>query len=87
MKKSDPILSKIGGKTFKNQPMEQLLGLWRIPFNDEIEPLKVETALRERIKELNCLYGIAHLVERHSDSIDDLLRDLVNFFTSFVAIS
>ncbi|MFH1993370.1 MAG: LuxR C-terminal-related transcriptional regulator [Pseudomonadota bacterium] len=36
-------------------------------------------ALRERIKELNCLYGIAQLAERHSDSVEDLLRDLVNF--------
>ncbi|MEW6673372.1 MAG: helix-turn-helix transcriptional regulator [Thermodesulfobacteriota bacterium] len=53
--------------------------LWRIPFNNEIEPSKVETALRERIKELNCLYGIAQLAERHSDSIEALLRDLVNF--------
>lgn len=36
-------------------------------------------ALRERIKELNCLYGISQLAERHPDSIDDLLQDLVNF--------
>jgi len=36
-------------------------------------------ALRERIKELNCLYGIAQLAELHPDSIEDLLRDLVNF--------
>jgi hypothetical protein len=53
--------------------------LWRIPFNEESEPSKVEVALRERIKELNCLYGIAKLAEQHSDSIDDLLRDLVRF--------
>ena len=53
--------------------------LWRIPFNNEIEPSKLLSALRERIKELNCLYGIARLAERHPDSIEDLLRDLVNF--------
>lgn len=53
--------------------------LWRIAFNDETEPDKVVLALRERIKELNCLYGIAQLAELHSDSIDGLLRDLVNF--------
>ena len=56
-----------------------LFRLWRIPFNNEIEPSKLLIALRERIKELNCLYGIARLAERHPDSIEDLLRDLVNF--------
>jgi DNA-binding CsgD family transcriptional regulator len=65
-------------KGFK-KPRDDLSLLWRIPFNDEIEPSKVEIALRERIKELNCLYGIAQLAEEHSDSIDDLLRDLVRF--------
>lgn len=53
--------------------------LWRIPFREETEPEKVEIALRERIKELNCLYTIAQLAERHSDSVEELLKDLVNF--------
>jgi DNA-binding CsgD family transcriptional regulator len=61
------------------KPTDDLSLLWRIPFNKEIEPSKVEIALRERIKELNCLYGIAKLAEHHSDSSDDLLRDLVRF--------
>jgi len=65
-------------KNFKNTPKE-LFSLWRIPFNNERDPLKLVVALRERIKELNCLYGIAHLAERHSDSIEDLLQELVNF--------
>ena len=71
-------LPQKGLKTFQN-PMKDLPRLWRIPFNKDIEPTKVETALRERIKELNCLYGIVQLTELHSDSIEDLLRDLVNF--------
>lgn len=53
--------------------------LWRIPLNNETEPSKVEVALRERIKELNCLYGIAQLAERHMDSLEELLSDLVDF--------
>jgi len=65
--------------TDSRNPPKELFKLWRIPFNNEIEPSKLIIALRERIKELNCLYGIAHLAERHSDSIEDLLRDLVNF--------
>jgi DNA-binding CsgD family transcriptional regulator len=58
---------------------EDLSFLWRIPPSQETEPAKVEIALRERIKELNCLYGIAQLAERYSDSMDELLRRLVNF--------
>ncbi len=65
-------------KEFINLP-EELFRLWRIPFNDEIEPPKLMLALRERIKELNCLYGIGQLAERHSDSVEDLLRDIVKF--------
>ena len=53
--------------------------LWRIPFPTEMEPKKIESALRERIKELNCLYGVSQLAERHMYSLDDLLQELVNF--------
>jgi DNA-binding CsgD family transcriptional regulator len=53
--------------------------LWRIPFSSENDPYKVEIALRERIKELNCLYGISQLAERNLHSLDNLLQELVNF--------
>jgi DNA-binding CsgD family transcriptional regulator len=58
---------------------KELALLWRIPLPSEIEPQQVEAALRERIKELNCLYGISQLAERHLHSLDDLLHELVNF--------
>ena len=60
-------------------PNTELARLWRIPFSDETEQLKVENALHERIKELNCLYGVSQLAERHFNSLDDLLEELVNF--------
>ncbi len=60
-------------------PNKELALLWRIPFTEETEPSKVERALRERIKELNCLYGVSKLAERHPDSVEHLLKDLVNF--------
>jgi len=60
-------------------PSKDLALLWRIPFPTEIEPNKVEFALRERIKELNCLYGVSQLAERNLYSLDDLLQELVNF--------
>jgi len=60
-------------------PTTELAKLWRIPFSNETEFSNIENALRERIKELNCLYGVSQLAERHFNSLDDLLNDLVNF--------
>jgi DNA-binding CsgD family transcriptional regulator/putative transposon-encoded protein len=60
-------------------PREWLSLLWRIQQDQEMGPEKVELALRERIKELNCLYGIARLAERYYDSMDDFLKCLVDF--------
>jgi len=60
-------------------PTKDLAFLWRIPFSSESDPDKVGIALRERIKELNCLYGISQLAERNPDSLDTLLQELVNF--------
>jgi len=60
-------------------PSKELALLWRIPFPAETEPSRVELALRERIKELNCLYGISQLAERHLYSLESLLQELVNF--------
>ena len=74
-------LARTARKAFQNSMKDQSR-LWRIPSNHEVEHSKVEIALRERIKELNCLYGIARLTELHSDSIEDLLRDLVNVLPS-----
>jgi len=65
------------GRDFQNGNRD-LFRLWRIPFNNETDPSKLMGALRERIKELNCLYGIARLAELHPDSVEDLLRDLVS---------
>ncbi len=60
-------------------PSKELALLWRIPFPTEIEPDKMESALRERIKELNCLYGISQLAERNLYSMDNLIEEIVNF--------
>jgi len=56
-----------------------LLQLWRIPLICEAEQKNVDISLRERIKELNCLYGIARLAERYGDSMDNFLSFLVDF--------
>ena len=78
MAKAKSRLFQTPGKDLQS-PAKDLYRLWRIPFNNDVEPSKLMIALRERIKELNCLYGIAQLAELHSDSIEDLLRDLTNF--------
>jgi DNA-binding CsgD family transcriptional regulator len=63
----------------KFKPGDLLSYLWRIPQHSEVEPEKIDIALRERIKELNCLYGIARLAERYYNSMDDFLKYLVDF--------
>ena len=68
--------NKISDQRFLNTELAQL---WRIPFSDETKQPQVENALRERIKELNCLYGISQLAERHFNNLDNLLEDLVDF--------
>ncbi|MBU1229799.1 MAG: sensor histidine kinase [Proteobacteria bacterium] len=37
---------------------------------------RIERALRERVKELNCLYGISHLAQNRELSLDDLIRQV-----------
>ena len=37
---------------------------------------EVEKALRERVKELNCLYGISQLIEAHESALDRILQGL-----------
>jgi DNA-binding CsgD family transcriptional regulator len=72
-------LNSSEGKSYVPFPSKDLALLWRIPFPTETEPDKVEYALRERIKELNCFYGISQLAERHLYSLNTLLQELVNF--------
>jgi DNA-binding CsgD family transcriptional regulator len=62
-----------------NFASKELARLWRIPFSNESDPDKVERSLRERIKELNCLYGISQLAERNLHSMETMLQELVNF--------
>lgn len=44
----------------------------------EKEKSKIEHTLRERIKELNCLYGVAELIEENEDDIDAAMNGIVN---------
>ncbi len=60
-------------------PSIDLAFLWRIPVPTDSVTGKVELALRERIKELNCLYGISQLAERNLYSLEGLLEELVSF--------
>ena len=53
------------------------LGPWEIVPGEESDPAKVVHALGERIKELNCLYGIAQLAERFPSSLRDVLAGAV----------
>ncbi len=48
------------------------------PIRDKEEREKIENALRERVKELRCLYGIAKLVELHEPNLDAILQGAVD---------
>jgi DNA-binding NarL/FixJ family response regulator len=51
--------------------------LWRVLPSDETSPRRLAHHLTERIKELNCLYGIAQLAERHPSRMDAILAGTV----------
>lgn len=42
------------------------------------EKQQIECSLRERCKELNCLYGLSELIELHDPSINKILRGLIH---------
>ncbi len=46
--------------------------------NEATSSRDVECALRERAKELNCLYGISRLIESHGKSLDSVLEGIVD---------
>jgi DNA-binding CsgD family transcriptional regulator len=58
---------------------QSLTDYWKLPQSTESDPQKIVIALHERIKELNCLYGISQLADHYADSIEHLLKGLVNF--------
>ncbi len=60
-------------------PARDMTPLWRIPLPAGADSAGIESALRERVKELNCLYAVSQLAERHMYSLDGLLQELVNF--------
>jgi len=47
-------------------------------FEDITEQRRVEFALRERVKELSCLYAVSILVERRSAPIGQILQDVAD---------
>ncbi|KKK69663.1 hypothetical protein LCGC14_2931790, partial [marine sediment metagenome] len=42
------------------------------------EQKKIQHALGERVKELNCLYGISEAVDRCGDLLDELLQQVAD---------
>jgi DNA-binding CsgD family transcriptional regulator len=49
----------------------------RIGDSSQLVSSETERRLRERIKELNCLYGLSRLVETHDTDLDAILQGLV----------
>ncbi|MDH3258002.1 MAG: LuxR C-terminal-related transcriptional regulator [Deltaproteobacteria bacterium] len=61
----------------KDQAVPPFPFRWLLAPSEESDPARVEWALRERIKELNCLYAIAQLAEPANGTIDEVLEGTV----------
>ena len=51
---------------------------WRLLIEDENSPEQTSIALKERIKELNCLYAISQLIERENCPLEEFLAMVVD---------
>jgi len=65
-KKGEPVIAGVKNSTPTNNRAS------------ESELYELNYILRERIKEINCLYGISRLVEERNTSIDTILQGVVN---------
>ncbi|TNF47562.1 LuxR family transcriptional regulator [bacterium] len=63
------------GQEKKDEPIASFR--WRLPTQIESDPTRAEWALRERVKELNCLYAIAQLAEAGDGPIEEILKVVV----------
>ena len=75
----EPVSPSAADSRYPSFPAKDLALLWPISYPTGIEAEEVEHALRERVKELNCLYGLSQLAERNLYSLENLLQELVNF--------
>jgi DNA-binding NarL/FixJ family response regulator len=50
---------------------------WRLPTQIESDPTRAVRALKERVKELNCLYAIAQLAEAGDGPVEEILKVVV----------
>lgn len=61
----------------KKKPADRPPGRWRVLPVLDSEPSRLEHALHERIKELNCLYGLAQIARESPGTVDEVLRRVV----------
>lgn len=64
--------------TAANREIVQLKQEQQIKTAIEKEKSKIEHDLRERIKELNCLYGVAELIEENYDDLDTAIQGIIS---------
>jgi len=69
-------LKSKGGDFFKKEEMEFYEGVAQT-LGVALALRSAQVALRERVKELTCLYGIAQLVERPGISLEEIMQGIV----------
>ena len=74
-------LSRAAGEAFSDEEVSLLLGIPET-LSLALAHQRAQWALRERVKELTCLYGIARVVEQPGLSIDDVLQRIVGLLPS-----
>ncbi len=53
----------------------------RSSWRDITEKKKISHALNERVKELNCLYGLAEIIEQPGISLEDIMKEAVEIIS------
>ncbi len=79
---ADTILQSHGHEGKPHLHINKLDGEHGAPKDKAREAHDVELVLRERLKELNCLYGISRLVDQHGDDLDLILQGIVDSLPS-----
>lgn len=83
-KSSQQAYSSFLSKPYRENDLKTAIEMALRVSEADAKRLKAEGALRKRLKELNCLYGIAALVEKPNSRIQDILQGTIKLLQDAV---